>query len=103
MSILRRGRMDFPFLSGNNEYLVDRPARPSPGVFSVGCDQSAVAVRIGAGLAAGEFTLLLRFGTASRTLHCECLLWAGFFFHGEMMLRNPNSGRVNLDQADRFS
>jgi hypothetical protein len=49
------------------------------------CDQSAVAVRIGAGLAVGEFALLSRLGTASRTMYCECLSWAGFFFHGEII------------------
>ena len=74
------------------------PPRPSPGVFSVGCDQSAVAVRIIAWLATDEFTLLFRFGTASRTLHGEYLLWAEVIFHREMLLRNPNSGMVNFEQ-----
>jgi hypothetical protein len=91
MSILRRGRKDFPFLSGNNEYLVDRPAQPSPGVFSVGCDQSVVAVRIGAGLAAGEFTLLFRVGTASRTLWFAILPMRG--------RRSPSGSRTTTKRG----
>jgi hypothetical protein len=53
------------------------------------CDHSAVAMRIGAGLASAKLTLLPRSSTTSRTRDSECLFWTEFFFHaGEMMPQN---------------
>jgi hypothetical protein len=50
------------------------------------CDQSAVAMRLFAGLTSAQLALLSRLGTTSRTMDSEYLFWAEFSFHdGEIL------------------
>ena len=50
------------------------------------CDQSAVAMRLFAGLTSAQLALLSRLGTTSRTTDSEYLFWAEFSFHdGEIL------------------
>jgi hypothetical protein len=69
------------------------------GVESIGCDQSAVAMRICAGLASSKLTLSPRGGTTGRTTEGKYLFLAEFFFHGERNnASKPSAGMVNLAQ-----
>ena len=69
-----------------------------PQKSSICCGQSAVTMWVGARLASCKLTLFTRCSTTSRTTDSEYLFWAEFLFHGEIMISNPSTGMVNLDQ-----
>jgi hypothetical protein len=71
--------------------------RLRPG--SICCYQSAVAMRVCAGLASSKLTLLPRSGTTSRTTDGEDLFWAEFRFHCEIMPQPP-AKMVNSEQFE---
>jgi hypothetical protein len=72
------------------------------GVGSICCDQSAVTMRLGAGLASAKNALLPRSSTASRTTDCEYLFLADFFFMLADDAPKVSRGMVNLDQLRQF-
>jgi hypothetical protein len=56
------------------------------------CDQSAVAMRLFAGLTSAQLALLSRLGTTSRTLDSEYQFWAEF-----------SAAKLKLDGKRRFA
>ncbi len=70
---------------------------------SVFCDQSAVAMRLSAGLARTKLTLLSRSGSTGWTKDFKCFFGAEFFLHGgEIMTQSWCTGMVNFEQFRAF-
>ena len=59
----------------------DSPERRFALLGLIFCNQSAVTMRVGAGLTRTEFTFLFGGGSTGRTRNRKCLFEAEFFFH----------------------
>jgi hypothetical protein len=67
------------------------------------CDQSAVAMRLCAGLTSAKLALLSRSSTTSRTGDSEYLFWTEFSFHGgEILPQTHVQKMVNPEQLWQF-
>ena len=62
------------------------------------CDQSAVTMRISAGLTSAKLTLFFRSSTAGWTTDSEYLLGAEFSLHGDKIMPQRFTRMVNFEQ-----
>lgn len=65
---------------------------------SIGCNQSAVTMRFGAGLTSAKLTLFFRSSTAGWTTESKYLFRADFSFHGKKIRPQPSTRMINFEQ-----